>query len=106
MAGQWAGSTRKATLPPDWEKRRDERLELDGYQCTHVRVDTGRRCTGRATDVDHVGNRDDHRISQLRSKCGWHHLGKSSREGAAAASKWSKIRAREQRARRQHPGLA
>ncbi|UQN30668.1 hypothetical protein [Brachybacterium kimchii] len=105
MAGGWRGSTRKATLPRDWSKIRAQRLAIDGFRCTHTRVDTGRRCVERATDVDHVGDRADHRLSQLRSKCSWHHLEKSSREGGDAATKWAAIRAREQRAARKHPGL-
>lgn len=58
----WATSTRRATLPKDWPRRRAKVLRRDGYRCT--------RCGAPATDVDHAGDRNDHRYESLRSLCG------------------------------------
>ncbi|PZG20612.1 HNH endonuclease [Nonomuraea aridisoli] len=82
----WKGSTRRHTLPPNWPDIRRAVLRRDGYQCTHIRADTGNRCGERATDVDHLGDRDDHRLQNLAAKCAGHHRRKSSRQGAEAAN--------------------
>ena len=67
MPGGWAGSRRRAELPPNWYTEiRPAILQRDGYQCRAVLAD-GRRCTERATDVDHIGNRHDHRPANLQA---------------------------------------
>ncbi|GAA1051362.1 hypothetical protein GCM10009569_34820 [Arthrobacter russicus] len=96
----WSGSTRKATLPPDWQQRRQAVFKRDGYQCTHIRHDTGQRCTQPATDCDHTGDRQDHRLQSLTSLCSYHHQGKSSSQGGKANKPIKETRPQEQ-----HPGL-
>ena len=103
MPTGWVGSTRRETLPPDWEQRRRRRLEADGYRCQHVRFDTCTICGRTARDVDHTGDRLDHRHESLRSKCGWHHDEKTNREAGYASGRAR--RARSQSGRRKHPGL-
>jgi DNA-binding Xre family transcriptional regulator len=73
----WAGSTRRATLPKDWDKRRAVVLRRDPH-CTcpgckrchplnATYADAGcRRCS---TDCDHIGDRHDHSLGNLRGLC-------------------------------------
>lgn len=64
--GAWSGSTRRATLPTDWDERRQARLQLDNWTC----VDCGLHDpTGRLLECDHDGDRHDHRIESLRTRC-------------------------------------
>lgn len=79
---QWEGSTRKETLPVDWDRLRRACLNRDGHRCTWM--DKGRRCPEPATDVDHVGNRDDHRLRNLRALCSGHHLKRTSQQAYQA----------------------
>lgn len=97
----WKGSTRKATLPPDWTQRRERTFRRDGYRCTATRADTGERCNERATDCDHVdqSRRWDHSDQNLTSLCSWHHDQKSGAEGGRAKA------ARNRASKRRHPGL-
>lgn len=90
-------SSRTTPLPPDWHRRRAKRLKMDGYRCVHIREDTGQRCTERATDVDHIGEPDDHHIEMLRSLCSYHHLQKTGSQGGR--------RVRQKRKASEHPGL-
>lgn len=90
-------SSRTAPLPPDWYRRRAIVLKRDGQRCVHVREDTGQRCTERATDVDHIGEPDDHRIHMLQSLCSWHHRQKTGSQGGRQV--------RKKRVRPSHPGL-
>lgn len=101
MATGWQGSTRKATLPPNWPAIRRQVLERDGHRCTwpDPAAPDG-RCLAAATDVDHVGDRDDHDPANLRSLCGPHHLQRTS--GQANASRWRHTRRRPPE---RHPGL-
>jgi 5-methylcytosine-specific restriction enzyme A len=96
----WHGSTRKDTLPPDWPQRRERRLRADGYRCQHVREDTEQQCGAHANQVDHTGDRNDHRHEMLQSLCEYHHQQKSSAQGGDAAA------ARRRAARRRHPGIS
>ena len=101
---RWEGSDRRSRLPKDWSKIRLRVLRRDGGQCTAL-TQAGERCDSSATDVDHIVAGDDHRLSNLRSLCAWHHKQKSSREGAAAqAAKRRAIQKKFQRGE-QHPGL-
>lgn len=104
----WEGSTRKETLPSDWEPRRRATFERDGWRCTYVRSD-GRRCSEknpRRLECDHVGDRLDHSLPNLTTLCNWHHQRKSSSQGGTAAQ----VVAAERRNLRKrppetHPGL-
>lgn len=100
MPGHWAGSTRRDTLPANWPAVRRHVFKRDGWQCTEI-ID-GQRCTNRATDCDHIGDRLDHRPEMLRSKCKTHHAIKSSREGNAARAA---VMATAYHKREKHPGI-
>lgn len=96
MPTGFAGSTRKARLPYDWETRRRLALERCGGRCEH-RDESG-RCRERATDVDHIRRGDDHSMGNLQGLCRRHHRTKTGREGADARPKL-------RRAVPRHPGL-
>lgn len=114
MSGGWQGSNRKATLPNGWPRTRRRILKRDGYCCTwqddeRLVYGMGRwvmgipdPCDAPATDVDHIGDPNDHSDANLRSLCSPHHDKRSSAQGNAA--RWAKAipRARPQP---QHPGL-
>lgn len=95
----WSSSDRKSRLPSDWGRRRRIVLERCGYQCERVRS-SGRRCTSRATDVDHIIPGDDHSLSNLQGLCSWHHKEKTSRESQAAKAE---IRASLKRPAEENP---
>lgn len=73
----WAGSTRRATLPPDWSRRqrriirRDPscRLSLPG-------------CTILSTEVDHIADPDDHDDRNLRGVCSHCHTERTKQQSA------------------------
>lgn len=92
-------SARTSPLPRDWKRIRAAVLERDGWRCTEVRGDTGRRCDARATDVDHMGDPDDHRLCMLRSLCAHHHRRVTGRQGGGAVRKRAKVETPR------HPGL-
>lgn len=79
-------------------------MRRDGHRCTHTDIN-GARCHEPATDVDHVSPGNDHRDSNLRALCSWHHLKKSGAEGARA--KAANLRRQDKKFRRSeaHPGL-
>jgi 5-methylcytosine-specific restriction protein A len=100
MSGRWEGSDRKHEFPPDWSARRQERFEIDDWTC----VDCGHYDpSGITLECDHIGDRHDHRIEQLRTRCGKRspnncHGKKSARQGGEAG-------ARMRRPDPPHPGL-
>lgn len=94
----WESSDRRERLPEDWDRRRADRLKKDDYRCTW-KLDSGRRCPRRATDVDHRRPGDDHSQGNLRSLCQTHHKKKTAVEAVAARKKGSRERVREE-----HPG--
>lgn len=96
----WSTSNRGDRLPRNWRRIRAIVLERAGYRCEWIRVDTGERCTEVATDVDHILAGDNHSLNNLQALCRYHHAKKSSREGAAAASR---KRIRRVREAEQHP---
>lgn len=101
MSGQWAGSTRRARLPPDWPAIRRAVLERDGHRCTWPTADG--RCQATATEVDHrEAMTDDDSLDALTSLCRPHHQAKSSAEGGAA---WAARRRAGRRQPEAHPGL-
>lgn len=103
-SGGWQGSDRRSRLPENWPSLRKDTLKRDGYRCTHVHSN-GKRCSGKATDVDHKVPGDDHSPENLQSLCSWHHRRKSATEGANASN--AKRREIQNRLRRveTHPGL-
>jgi 5-methylcytosine-specific restriction endonuclease McrA len=93
-------SARTVRLPKGWAKIRARILKRDGHACTW---DTpSGRCMGPATDVDHIGDPNDHSDTNLRSLCRQHHRTRSSQQGglAAAAKRIPRRRPPEK-----HPGL-
>lgn len=98
----WHGSTRRATLPPDWPTIRPRILRRDHHRCQLA----GPRCLVRATEVDHIGDRDDHRDENLRAACRPCHMTRSSSQGGqAAAAAYAAIAARRYRPSEPHPGM-
>jgi 5-methylcytosine-specific restriction protein A len=93
----WAG-TRKAELPPDWQQRRQVVLARDGGRCVGL---DGNYCGWHATDVDHIDDRDDHSIENLRSLCGHHHRKRTAQQALEARRRKA---ARLQRPSTPHPG--
>ncbi|MGW2708682.1 HNH endonuclease [Streptomyces sp. NPDC001356] len=99
MSGGWAGSNRRAELPSNWGSEiRPFVLQRDEYRCRN-RID-GRVCGRTANQVDHIGDRHDHRPEMLQALCEDCHNHKSSRQGNAA--RWA---VRMQRPTERHPGL-
>jgi hypothetical protein len=107
----WSGSTRRQTLPPDWPEIRRFVLDRDDGVCQIADADI---CTGVATDADHLGASDDHRLHLLRAACRPCHQRRSSSQGGRAAAEARRagmlndpaVRAAErqqQRRRRQDP---
>ena len=93
-------SARTVPLPKGWTKTRARILKRDGYACTW---DTGGiRCGAPATDVDHIGDPNDHSEANLRSLCVPHHRFRSSQQGGRAAAA---RQARRRRPPEPHPGL-
>jgi 5-methylcytosine-specific restriction endonuclease McrA len=97
VSGQWAGSTRRYELPPDWPELRALVLARDEHRCRWR--ENGTVCGRTATDVDHIRPGTDHSLTNLQALCRDHHAIKSSREGNAAprVTRW--------RPTERHPGL-
>jgi len=90
VSGGWEGSDRRAELPPNWRqlcglvKRRAGRTADGlGHRCEWREPD-GSRCWAVGRDVDHVGDKHDHRLAVLRLLCENHHDKRSSEQGNAA----------------------
>jgi 5-methylcytosine-specific restriction enzyme A len=75
-----------------WSRIRLRVLERDDYTCQIA----GPRCLGIATEVDHIGDRDDHSEDNLRSAC----------KPCHATRTWQQTLARPPRRRQPeaHPG--
>ena len=88
-------SRRRAELPSDWPKIRENILNRDGYTC-QIR---GPGCTILATDVDHGdAGRHIHTPDNLRAACGPCHRQRTAAQGNAAKPPRTRPTAR-------HPGL-
>lgn len=72
----WAGSTRRARLPPDWDSLRLLVLERDGFTCTS--------CGAPGNRVDHIVAGDNHHPSNLTTLCLPCDRRKSGSEGGRA----------------------
>lgn len=95
MSGGWAGSNRRAELPADWYTRiRPAILERDGHRC--------QKCGAAATDVDHIGDKHDHRPDNLQALCDWCHRQKTARQGRHSPNR---IEVTQRRPPEEHPGL-
>lgn len=97
----WETSDRREHLPSDWNKIRVQVLKRDEGRCTW-RLPSGARCPRAATDVDHMGDRDDHRLHKLRSLCRHHHQKVTAKQ--AFVGRRARRQGRQKRVER-HPGL-
>lgn len=91
-------SRRRAELPADWPTIRRRILHRDRGVC-RIR---GPHCTHRATDVDHAGDRDDHRDQALRAACHACHSERTTSQGHEAMRD---IRSKAKHPVEHHPGL-
>lgn len=83
MPGNWAGSRRRAELPANWYTEiRPAVIARDKGRCRWI--ENNGRCPEPGTDVDHVGDPDDHSLAALRLLCAGHHGRRSSAQGNAA----------------------
>lgn len=83
--GHWKedpSAWRTAPRPRGWKALRAQALERDANQCTWI--DDGQRCTEPATDADHIGDPEDHRLDNLRALCGYHHRKRTALQARAA----------------------
>ena len=97
MPGGWKDSTRRTELPADWYTRiRPAIIARDSGRCRWI--EGGKRCPERGTDVDHVGDKNDHDLANLRLLCAGHHARRTSAQGLAAKRAW------KNRNREAHPG--
>jgi 5-methylcytosine-specific restriction protein A len=104
VSGGWAGRSatdRHDELPADWPAIRAEVLDRDGHRCTW-KLPSGNRCPNGATDVDHIGDKNNHDKSNLRSLCSAHHDKRTAIQGAKEAAARRALPPRR-RASRQHP---
>lgn len=76
----WEGSTRRRTLPPDWNRRRQRILRRDPA-CTLQLPDV---CTILSTEVDHIDDPDDHELTNLRGVCSPCHTERTKQQSANA----------------------
>ncbi|SFD14156.1 HNH endonuclease [Streptomyces aidingensis] len=100
--GTWQeGPTSRRThpRPQGWKTLRQEILNRDQHRCTWI--DDGQRCTARGTDVDHIGNPNDHTPDNLRTLCGPHHRRRTALQARAARGETPP----RKRPRDPHPGL-
>lgn len=100
-SGRWEGSDRKGRLPAGWNALRELVLARASNRCQAIKRSTGKRCTNRANQVDHIVAGDDHSLGNLQALCIFHHREKSALEGVEARQKkWETGR----RGPEDHPG--
>ena len=73
----WAGSTRRAELPPDWPSITARIKTRDNNQCTQCG-------SSHRLEVDHVGDRHQHGDHNLRTLCHDCHKKHTSKQAADA----------------------
>ncbi len=81
----WASSNRRAQLPPNWRATQQAILTRDRHRCTCPGCPncTGQPCATIAAEVDHLGDRHDHRPSNLASKCADCHRWRTRQQATA-----------------------
>lgn len=100
----WENSNRRSRLPKDWSRIQKRILRRDHYMC-QVKLDSGEICGAYSFQVDHIIAGDDHRDSNLRAICDWHHKAKSSSEGGVARAKRRRAASAKFIREESHPGL-
>lgn len=90
----WSTSTRRSDLPSDWPAIRRRVLARDRHTC--------QACGARANEVDHIADRLDHAMPNLRSLCFPCHRRKTVAE---AHESMRQQRAKAKHPVEQHPGL-
>lgn len=75
----WSGSTRRSELPGDWYSFRKPAVLARDPWCK-LRLPG---CEGRSVEVDHVGDKLDHRLVVLRGVCGYCHRQRTAAQGHA-----------------------
>ena len=93
-------SERRALLPSNWGAIVKAVKERDGGRCRY-RLPSGARCPRPGTDVDHVGDRENHDLKNLRLLCEHHH--KKVTAGQAWQGKYARRR-KFKRSEEEHPG--
>lgn len=94
-----AGSRRLSPRPGNWKTIKRQVHERDGWQC--VWVEHGIRCPATTgLECDHIGDRDDHHLDNLRTLCTYHHGKRTAAQALAARLAHS-----TKRPARRHPGL-
>lgn len=88
----WEGSHRRTSLPSDWSSLRARILERDPTcQLAYVGVwptSTGEaRCLEASSEVDHMGDENDHRDHMLRGVCAACHRRRTQAQSAAARAR-------------------
>lgn len=67
-------SRRLSPLPKGWYKTKQLVFARDGYQCVWIREDGNRCYNTTELECDHIGDRDNHELDNLRTLCKGHHL--------------------------------
>jgi 5-methylcytosine-specific restriction enzyme A len=78
-------------LPAEWSVIRPAVLIRDNYRCRYGELadETWNvPCPDIATEVDHMGDANDHRMIMLRSICKLHHQKRTGKQ--AAVSRWAR----------------
>ena len=68
-------------MPANWQSLRMAVMTRDRGSCRWVRDDGQGVCGRRANQVDHIDPGDDHRLSNLRALCEYHHAKISAVQG-------------------------
>lgn len=103
MARGWNGSNRRHELPKDWPRIRAAVLKRDAHQC-QLRIPG--LCTNVATDVDHIGDRNQHLPENLRAACAPCHRRRTGIQGGTSAGRAARARAAARfRKPERHPGI-
>lgn len=96
MSGRWANSTRNSELPPDWAKRRADVKRRAGGRCEAEQHEP--ECRGIGHECDHIGDKHDHRLTNLRWLSTPCHKARTQQQAKDA-------RVTQARPPEQHPGL-
>lgn len=84
-------------MPPDWHRQR-QRIKNRDKVCQIAGPD----CTVTIDEIDHIGDRFDHRDENLRGACRTCHRARTQQQAAAGVRAYH---ARRKRPQERHPGL-